>query len=116
MAVSVGDEAEDGDILDDALIYAADNGAHIITLSLKTAETQAISDALNYAYSTMNVFIDCVSQHGRRWPILPSVMRTSRGDTVLAFWAWNGRAGSGSRWMFLPARPMPRCSAEMSCL
>ncbi|MCP3982100.1 MAG: S8 family serine peptidase [bacterium] len=61
MALAVGGGSPNSDVIDDAVIYAADNGAHIITLSLGVAEIQAISDALDYAYNTRGVFIDCAS-------------------------------------------------------
>jgi hypothetical protein len=79
MAVSVGDEAEDGDVIDDALIYAADNGADIITMALATAETQAINDALDYAYETMDVFIDGASGNND-----PAVSFPARHPAVMA--------------------------------
>ncbi len=61
MALGVGESGPNGNVLDDAIIYAADNGAAVITLSLSVGETQAINDALDYAYNTKDVFIDCAS-------------------------------------------------------
>lgn len=61
MALQVGDYGPDGSILDDAIIYAADNGAHIITMSLSIATSNAVDAALNYAYNTQGVFIDCAA-------------------------------------------------------
>jgi subtilisin family serine protease len=61
MALGVGTNAPNGSVLDDAILYAADNGAHVITISLDTGETQAINDALDYAYNTKDVFIDCAA-------------------------------------------------------
>ncbi len=61
MPLLVGNNAPNGAILDDAIIYAADNGARVITMSLSVGETQAIKDALTYAYDTMGVFINNAS-------------------------------------------------------
>ncbi len=58
MALGVGDNAPNGSILDDAIIYAADNGARVITMSLSVGSSAAIDAALNYAYNTKGVFID----------------------------------------------------------
>ena len=64
MALAVGESAPIGSILDDALIYAADNGADVVTMSLVVGETSAINDALDYAYNTKDVFIDCAAGNG----------------------------------------------------
>jgi subtilisin family serine protease len=61
MPVKVGTSGPIGSILDDAIIYAADNGAHVITMSLSVGSSAAIDDALDYAYNTKGVFIDCAS-------------------------------------------------------
>jgi subtilisin family serine protease len=61
MAIAVGDSGPVSDAIDDAIIYAADNGAQIITLSLAVGEDQAITDAMDYAYNVKNVFIDVAS-------------------------------------------------------
>jgi subtilisin family serine protease len=61
MAISVGNSSPNGSVVDDAILYAADNGAHVITLSLSIGSSQAINDALAYAYNTKDVFIDCAS-------------------------------------------------------
>ncbi|WP_447969784.1 S8 family serine peptidase [Nitrospira sp. M1] len=58
MAVGVGDNAPDGSILDDAIIYAADNGAKVITLSLTVGSSQAIDDAIDYAVNQKGVFMN----------------------------------------------------------
>ncbi len=61
MALGVGESGPIGSVLDDAIIYAADNGATVITMSLSVGSSTAISDALNYAYNTKDVFIDCAA-------------------------------------------------------
>jgi subtilisin family serine protease len=57
MPLLVGNAAPDGSILDDAIIYAADNGARVIALSLSVAQSNAIDDALEYAYDTVGVLV-----------------------------------------------------------
>ncbi len=60
MPLGVGDAAPDGSILDDAILYAVDNGAHVITLSLSVGQSSAINAALEDAW-TNGLFIDCAS-------------------------------------------------------
>lgn len=92
MAVAVGETGPLTEILDDAILYAADNGAQVITLSLSVGETQAINDALAYAYTTRDVFIDCaagnsgssVSYPARR-PEAMAVASTNRFDQKSGF-------------------------------
>jgi subtilisin family serine protease len=61
MALAVGESGPNAGILDDALIYATDNGAQVITMSLSVGATSAINDALGYAYNENDVFIDCAA-------------------------------------------------------
>ena len=61
MPVKVGTSGPNGAILDDAILYAANNGAKVITMSLTVGSSQAINDALAFAYGTKGVFIDCAS-------------------------------------------------------
>jgi len=46
--------------LADAIVYAVDNGARVITMSLGVDETSGINTALNYAAAN-DVFVDCAS-------------------------------------------------------
>jgi hypothetical protein len=92
MAVSVGDEVEDGNVIDDGIVYAADNGAHVITLAFSTAETQAINDALDYAYETKDVFVDCASGNNddevgypARHPAVMAIAATDFRDNKSSF-------------------------------
>lgn len=61
MALGIGSSGPVASVMDDAILYAADNGADVITISSALGETQAINDALAYAYNTKDVFIDCAS-------------------------------------------------------
>jgi len=58
MPCNVGSFGPIGAVLDDAIIYAADNGARVITMSLTVPSSQAIIDAIDYAWNTKGVFID----------------------------------------------------------
>ncbi len=92
MALGVGDEVENGDVIDEAVLYAADNGAQVITFALSTGETQAINDALDYAYSVKDVFIDSAAGNGgsevsfpARHPTVMAVAATESDDTGAGF-------------------------------
>jgi subtilisin family serine protease len=58
MAINTGDDSPNSSVLDDSIIYAADRGANIITLSLAVGHSDAIDAAIDYAYNTMGVFVD----------------------------------------------------------
>ena len=62
--IGVGDNFPDGSILDDAIIYSADMGCQVITLSLTVGSSSAIDAALDYAYNTVGAFIDCAAGNG----------------------------------------------------
>ncbi|MCP3916441.1 MAG: S8 family serine peptidase [bacterium] len=64
MACGVGDSFPVGSVLDDAIIYAADNGARVITMSLSVGSSSAINNALDYARNTRGLFIDCAAGNG----------------------------------------------------
>lgn len=52
MAIRVGSgELIDGDKIDDAIIFAVNNGAKVINMSFWVDETQAIKNAIEYAYN-----------------------------------------------------------------
>lgn len=78
MPLNVGNFSPDASVIDDAILYAADNGAHVITLSLTVPASSAIDAALTYAWHTRGVFIDCASGNngfGVGYPALhPDVM------------------------------------------
>jgi subtilisin family serine protease len=61
--ICVGVSAPDASVLDDAIIYAVDNGARIIQLSLGVGQTTAINTAIAYAVQN-NVVIVCASGNG----------------------------------------------------
>lgn len=63
MIAGVGDSFPVGSILDDAILYASDNGADIIQLSLTVVSNPAIDAALQTAYNN-GVFIVCASGNG----------------------------------------------------
>ncbi len=61
MVLPAGDAAPNGAIVDDAILYAADMGANIITMSLTVGTSAAIDAALNQAYNTDGLFINNAS-------------------------------------------------------
>ncbi|AFL82545.1 subtilisin-like serine protease [Aequorivita sublithincola DSM 14238] len=63
MIVGVGDYGPNSAAMDDAILYAMDNGAKIIQLSLTVAPSSAIDAALQAAYIS-GVFIVCSSGNG----------------------------------------------------
>ena len=93
MAVGVGDNFPNGSILDDAIIYAADNGARVITMSLTVAPSAAIDAALAYAWNTKGVFIDCAAGNSGGGPVgypannsnVVAVSSTGPADTISGF-------------------------------
>ena len=57
----VGESFPDGAVLDDAIIYAADQGALVITMSLTVGASAAIDAAVDYAVNVKGVFINCAA-------------------------------------------------------
>lgn len=57
----VGQTAPNSSVLDDAIIYAAENGGKVLQLSLNVASSDAINDAIEYAYSNYNLTIVCAA-------------------------------------------------------
>lgn len=69
MIANVGSSFPMGDILDDAILYAADNGADVIQMSLTVGTSSAIEDACDYAKNVRGVFIDCAAGNGFGGPV-----------------------------------------------
>lgn len=61
LMVSIGSGPPMGSILDDAIVYAADNGAKVITMSLTVGSSTAIDNAVDYAYIQKGVFLNNAS-------------------------------------------------------
>ncbi len=64
MIAGVGNNSPNGAVLDDAILYAAENGADVIQLSLSVSPASAIDDALEMAYDVFGVTIICSSGNG----------------------------------------------------
>lgn len=85
MPCNVGSFSPIGSVLDDAIIYAADNGARVITMSLTVASSQAIDDACQYAWDTVGVFVDNAAGNSFGGSVgypgtLPTVMAVASTD------------------------------------
>lgn len=93
MAVGVGDNSPDSAALDDAIIYAADNGARVITMSLTILSNAAVDSALDYAYNTKGVFINNAAGNGNGSPVsypannpnVVAVSSTNQTDNLSGF-------------------------------
>lgn len=64
MCLGVGAISPISSLIDDAIIYAADNGARVITISLGAPNSAAINSAIDYAVNQQGVFIDCATGNG----------------------------------------------------
>jgi len=91
MALNVGSFFPMGDVLDDAILYALDNGAHVVTMSLSVGTSSAIDAAVAAAFAG-GVFIDCAAGNGGfgvSYPaLLPEVVAvasTNRNDDRSSF-------------------------------
>lgn len=91
MMVQVGDWAPVPNILDDAIIYATDNGARVITMSLTVPQDPAIDAALDYAYAK-GVFIDCAAGNTGSYVTYPAthvtvaaISSTDKNDALSYF-------------------------------
>ncbi|REJ76787.1 MAG: hypothetical protein DWQ36_24650 [Acidobacteria bacterium] len=61
MIAGVGDLAPNGSVIDDAILYAAENGARIVQLSLTVGFSAAIEAAVEMAHDTYGLVIVCAS-------------------------------------------------------
>jgi subtilisin family serine protease len=91
MGLGVGDFFPDGSAIDDAIIYATDMGAQVITLSLSVSSSSAIDAAIEYAVAE-GVFIDCAAGNNgpsvgypASHPDVMAVAATDHDDEVAGF-------------------------------
>lgn len=93
MVAGVGNNAPNGAVLDDAILYAANNGARVIQLSLSVAQTSAIDAAIQMAYEDFGMLIVCSSGNSggssvgypSRNPFVMSVGATNQAETRAGF-------------------------------
>lgn len=64
LIAGVGDAAPNGSVLDDAMIYAAEAGAHVIQLSLTVGSSAAIDAAIDMVHDTYGMTVVCASGNG----------------------------------------------------
>jgi subtilisin family serine protease len=92
MPLNIGSFSPNPAVLDDAIIYAADNGARVITMSLTVPSATAITDAIAYAVDVKGVFVDCASGNNTgsvtypaNLPTVMAVASTNRFDAKSSF-------------------------------
>ena len=91
MLEGVGDFSPSGSILDDAILYALDNGADIVTMSLTVGSSSAIDAAIEAAWAG-GVFLDCAAGNGggsvsypARHPDVMAIAATDHDDLKAGF-------------------------------
>lgn len=93
MIAGVGNNSPNGAVLDDAILYAAENGARVIQLSLSVGQSSAIDAALQMAFEDFGLLIVCSSGNGGGGsvgypssnPFVMSVGATNESDTRAGF-------------------------------
>ncbi len=85
MIAGVGDSFPNGAAIDDAVLYAADNGAQVVQLSLTVGSSAAINDAFQMAVNDFNMVIVCASGNAGS----SSVSYPSSNPDVIAVGATN---------------------------
>jgi subtilisin family serine protease len=93
MTLGVGDFNPSNAFLDDAIVYAADNGASIINMSLGVPQSAAVDAAIDYAYDQRGLFLCAASgnsgalaqiEYPASHPSVVSVPATTHLDTRLS--------------------------------
>ena len=64
MPLAVGSAFPVSSAIDDAIIYGADNGARVITMSLSVGSSGAIADAVDYAVNEKGCLVLCAAGNG----------------------------------------------------
>lgn len=80
MIAGVGDLGPVGAVIDDAILYAAAHGAHIVQLSLSVGASAAIDAAIQDAHDNFDMTIICASGNGSA----PNVSYPSSNPNVIA--------------------------------
>lgn len=73
MICGVGDQGPVGSVLDDAILYAANNGANIVQMSLSVAPSAAIDAALEMAYDNFNILNICAAGNNASSSAYPAI-------------------------------------------
>jgi len=92
MILNVGHTNPIGAVLDDAINYAANNGANVIQMSLEVSSSQAIIDAIEDAYDNHGITLVCAAGNQNGAVTFPAsnsqviaVGSTSSNDTKSSF-------------------------------
>jgi len=92
IAIGIGIFEVNGSVFDDAILYAVQKGAKVITLSIGVGETEAINSAISTAVNTYGCFINCASGNNNT-----SVAYPARHSLVCAVGATDQ---SDNRWSY----------------
>jgi hypothetical protein len=92
MPLNCGSFSPNTAVIDDAVLYAANNGARVITLSLQLPYTQAVTDAIAFAVNVKGCFVDCAAGNNgpdvtfpANLPTVMAVASTNRFDVKSFF-------------------------------
>ena len=97
MLAGVGGNAPNGAVLDDAILYAADNGANVVQMSLSVGTSMAIEDAVAVAYVNEGLFLVNAAGNGGQGcsigfpgtiPNVMAVTASNSSDNAASFTCW----------------------------
>lgn len=97
MIGGVGNNAPNGAVLDDAILYAAANGAHVVQMSLSVAPSQAIEDAVEVAYMNAGLLLVNAAGNGGQGcsvgfpasaPNVMAITASNSSDNAAGFTCW----------------------------
>ncbi|MCR9217632.1 MAG: S8 family serine peptidase [bacterium] len=92
MPLAVGSAFPVSSAIDDAIIYGADNGARVITMSLSVGSSGAIADAVEYATNVKGCLVLCAAGNGgssvgfpANLPLVMAIGATDHDDDPASF-------------------------------
>lgn len=92
MPLAVGSAFPVSSAIDDAIIYGADNGARVITMSLSVSSSGAITDAVEYATNVKGCLVLCAAGNGggsvgfpANLPLVMAIGATDHDDDPASF-------------------------------
>lgn len=92
MILRIGNEIPDGSLVDDAILYAANNEAKIINMSFQVGQNAVMDSALEYAYTTKGCLLIAASGNDGRTisypanhPKVLAIGATDQNDVLAIF-------------------------------